>query len=60
MMGWAAPYDLVHNPEVERVKIIDQNPQALGSLKTFLDSDKVELDPSDLQKKSASDLFARL
>ena len=57
MMGWAAAYDLVHNPEVERVKIIDQNPQALGSLKTFLDSDKVELDLSDLQKKSASDLL---
>ena len=54
MMGRAAAYDLVHNPEVERVKIIDQNPQSLGSLKTFLNSKKVELDLRDIKNKSAS------
>ncbi len=54
MMGRAAAYDLVHNPEVERVKIIDHNPHTLGSLKTFLDSDKVELDLRDIKNKSAS------
>lgn len=57
MMGPAAAYDLVHNPEVERVKIIDHDPEALGALKTFLDSDKVELYLSDLRKKSASDFL---
>lgn len=52
MMGRAAAYDLVHNPEVERVKIIDQNPLSLGSLKRFLDSEKVELDFRDIQTES--------
>lgn len=54
MMGRAAAYDLVRNPEVEKVKIMDKNPLSLGSLKMFLNSKKVELDFIDIEKEMVS------
>ena len=53
-MGMGVAYDLVRNPEVEKVGIMDCNPESLGVLKRYLNSKKVELDLRNIKHENVS------
>ena len=47
MMGRAAAYDLVRNPAVEKIKIVDAKLETANEVKEWLNSPKVEVGKFD-------------